>query len=58
MLEAEAGLADGKGTIRLVGIDALRAAQIQPALERARKDTDCRGAADPSGQRSGKSLKQ
>ena len=32
VLEAEAGLADGKGTIRLVGIDPLRAAQIQPAL--------------------------
>jgi putative ABC transport system permease protein len=32
VLEVEAGLADGKGTIRLVGIDALRAAQIQPAL--------------------------
>ena len=32
VLEAEAGLADGKRTIRLVGIDPLRAAQIQPAL--------------------------
>jgi putative ABC transport system permease protein len=32
VLEVEAGLADGKGTIRLVGVDALRAAQIQPAL--------------------------
>lgn len=32
VLEAEAGLADGQGSIRLVGIDALRAAQIQPAL--------------------------
>ena len=32
VLEAEAGLAGGRGTIRLLGIDALRAAQIQPAL--------------------------
>src|SRR5262245_43724777 len=32
VLEVEAGLAGGKGAIRLVGIDALRAAQIQPAL--------------------------
>ena len=32
VLEAEAGLAEGRGAIRLVGIDALRAAQIQPAL--------------------------
>src|SRR5204863_2093695 len=32
VLEVEAGLADGKGAIRLVGIDALRAAQLQPAL--------------------------
>ena len=32
VLEVEAGLGDRKSTIRLVGIDALRAAQIQPAL--------------------------
>ena len=32
VLEAEAGLAGGEGTIRLVGIDSLRAAQVQPAL--------------------------
>jgi putative ABC transport system permease protein len=32
VLEAEAGLVEGRGAIRLVGIDALRAAQIQPAL--------------------------
>ncbi|HEV8094426.1 MAG TPA: FtsX-like permease family protein, partial [Burkholderiales bacterium] len=32
VLEAEAGLAEGTGAIRLVGIDALRAAQFQPAL--------------------------
>ncbi|MGH8705126.1 MAG: FtsX-like permease family protein, partial [Burkholderiales bacterium] len=32
VLELEAGLADGERTIRLVGIDPLRAAQIQPAL--------------------------
>lgn len=32
VLEAEAGLAAGDGTIRVVGIDALRAAQLQPAL--------------------------
>jgi putative ABC transport system permease protein len=32
VLEAEAGLATGERTIRLVGIDSLRAAQMQPAL--------------------------
>ncbi|TAN55654.1 MAG: FtsX-like permease family protein, partial [Betaproteobacteria bacterium] len=32
VLEAEAGLARSEGTIRLVGIDPLRAAQMQPAL--------------------------
>ena len=32
VLEADAGVASGSGTIRLVGIDPLRAAQIQPAL--------------------------
>src|SRR3989304_5293367 len=32
VLEAEAGLAAGERTIRLVGIDALRAARMQPAL--------------------------
>jgi len=32
VLEAEAGLATGDRTIRLVGIDSLRAAQMQPAL--------------------------
>lgn len=32
MLELDAGLAAGDRTIRLVGIDALRAAQVQPAL--------------------------
>ena len=32
VLEVEAGLAAGERTIRLVGIDPLRAAQIQPAL--------------------------
>ena len=32
VLEAEAGLAAGERTIRLVGIDALRAARLQPAL--------------------------
>ena len=31
-LEVEAGLAGAEGTIRLVGIDSLRAGQIQPAL--------------------------
>ena len=32
VLEVVAGLADGKSAIRFVGIDPLRAAQIQPAL--------------------------
>jgi putative ABC transport system permease protein len=32
VLEADAGLATGVGTIRLVGIDSLRAAQLQPLL--------------------------
>ena len=32
VLDLEAGLAGGGGTLRLVGIDPLRAAQVQPAL--------------------------
>ena len=32
VLDLQAGIAEGEGTIRLIGIDALRAAQIQPAL--------------------------
>ena len=32
VLEADAGLASGERALRLVGIDALRAAQLQPAL--------------------------
>jgi putative ABC transport system permease protein len=32
VLEADAGLATGGGTIRLVGIDSLRTAQLQPML--------------------------
>jgi len=32
VLEVEAGLASGERTIRLVGIDSLRAAQLQPTL--------------------------
>src|SRR5258708_32735640 len=43
IVEVEAALADGSGTVRVLGIDALRAVRLRPAFVAERPRTGARG---------------